>query len=243
MKAEASGNQDLSVRDLKVSYGDSQVLHGIDLNVATGEAVALLGANGAGKTTTLNGLCGMLPSSGQITYCSTSIQNMATEEILRRGISLVPEGRGTFAALSTEENLHLGAISRPRDDVFHSDLDRMYGYFPVLKERKSQQAGMLSGGEQQMLAVARALMSRPKLLLLDEPSFGLAPRIIEQLFDILKDIRHSEGISMLIVEQNASLVMEFADMAYVLEAGKVVLSGTASEMKNNEAVLTSYMGG
>ncbi|MGW1420038.1 ABC transporter ATP-binding protein [Bradyrhizobium manausense] len=233
---------DLKVRNLRVSYRDAQVLHGIDLDVHEGQTIVLLGANGAGKTTTLKGLCGLVPATGEIEYCGETIRQQPTENILRRGIALVPEGRGTFSTLTTEENLQLGGIARPVNDSFRADIRRMYDYFPVLEERKAQQAGMLSGGEQQMLAVARALMSRPRLLLLDEPSFGLAPLIIEQLFSLLKSIREAERISLLIVEQNAALVMDFADAAYVLEAGKIVLSGTAQQMMNNEAVLASYMG-
>jgi branched-chain amino acid transport system ATP-binding protein len=227
---------------MHVSYGDSHILHGISLNLREGEVVTLLGPNGAGKTTTLRGLSGLTKATGMVTYGKQDLLSMKPEAILRSGISLVPEGRGTFASMSTEENLLLGGISRKADSTLEDDMKRMYSYFPVLEERKSQQAGMLSGGEQQMLAVARALMSRPKLLLLDEPSFGLAPRIIVQLFDILKSVREAEGISMLIVEQNAALVMQFADRAYVLEAGEIVLSGTAQEMQNNEAVLKSYLG-
>lgn len=235
-------SQDLLIENMHVSYGDSHILHGISLDLREGEVVTLLGPNGAGKTTTLRGLSGLTKARGKVAYGDLDLLGMKPEAILRAGISLVPEGRGTFASMTTEENLQLGGISRRADSALEADLRRMYNYFPVLEERKSQQAGMLSGGEQQMLAVARALMSRPKLLLLDEPSFGLAPRIIEQLFEILKSIRETEGISMLIVEQNAALVMEFADRAYVLEAGEIVLSGTAQEMKNNEAVLKSYLG-
>lgn len=234
--------QDLIIDDMHVSYGDSHILQGISMVLHEGEVVTLLGPNGAGKTTTLRGLSGLTKATGKVTYGKLDLLNMKPEAILRSGISLVPEGRGTFASLSTEENLQLGGISRKADHALEDDMKRMYRYFPVLEERKKQQAGMLSGGEQQMLAVARALMSRPKLLLLDEPSFGLAPRIIEQLFDILKSIRETEGISMLIVEQNAALVMQFADRAYVLEAGQIVLSGTAKEMQNNEAILKSYLG-
>jgi branched-chain amino acid transport system ATP-binding protein len=232
----------LEVNSLHASYGPTRVLHGMDFAMAPGSITTLLGANGAGKTTTLRALCGMVKTAGAIRFEGRRIDGRATEDIVRLGVAHVPDGRGTFAALSTEENLRLGAYTRRDKPRVHEDMERIYGYFPRLRERRRQQAGTLSGGEQQMLAVSRALMLRPKLLLLDEPSFGLAPLVVQELFAILRAINRSERVSMLVVEQNAALALDVADHAYVLETGRVVLSGTAQEIRNNDVVRRSYLG-
>ena len=232
----------LEVSGLRAAYGATRVLHGIDFAMDEGSITALLGANGAGKTTTLRALCAMVKTSGKVTFGGRRIEARATEDIVRLGIAHVPDGRGTFAHLTTEENLRLGAYTRRDKAQVHADLDRMYGYFPRLKERRAQQAGTLSGGEQQMLAVSRALMLRPRLLLLDEPSFGLAPLLVRELFAILRAVKEAERVSMLLVEQNAALALELADHAYVLETGRVVLSGTAQRIKSDDAVRRSYLG-
>ena len=232
----------LEVSGLRAAYGATRVLHGIDFAMDEGSITALLGANGAGKTTTLRALCAMVKTSGTVSFDGRRIEAKATEDIVRLGIGHVPDGRGTFAHLTTEENLRLGAYTRRDKARVNGDLERMYGYFPRLKERRAQQAGTLSGGEQQMLAVSRALMLRPRLLLLDEPSFGLAPLVVRELFSILRAVKEAEGVSMLLVEQNAALALELADHAYVLETGRVVLSGTAQRIKSDDAVRRSYLG-
>ncbi len=232
----------LEVKGLHASYGATRVLHGMDFAMREGSVTALLGANGAGKTTTLRALCGMVKTSGEIVFAGRRIDGRATEDIVRLGVAHVPDGRGTFANLSTEENLRLGGYTRKDKAAVHADMERMYGYFPRLRERSRQQAGTLSGGEQQMLAVSRALMLRPKLLLLDEPSFGLAPLVVRELFGILRAVNETEHVSMLIVEQNAALALEIADRAYVLETGRIVLSGTAQEIRSDDAVRRSYLG-
>ncbi len=232
----------LEVRRLHAGYGATRVLHGLDFSLAEGSITALLGANGAGKTTTLRALCAMVPTEGEIRFAGSRIERRATEDIVRLGIAHVPDGRGTFVHLSTEENLRLGAYVRRDRAAVEQDLERVYAYFPRLKERRRQQAGTLSGGEQQMLAVSRALMLRPRLLLLDEPSFGLAPRIVKELFDILRQINAAERVSMLLVEQNAAMALALADHAFVIETGRVVLSGSADEIRRNDAVRASYLG-
>ncbi len=232
----------LEVKGLRASYGATRVLHGMDFAMAPGSVTTLLGANGAGKTTTLRALCGMVKTAGEVSFEGRRLDGKATEEIARLGIAHVPDGRGTFAHLSTEENLWLGAYTRKDKARVREDMERMYEHFPRLKERRRQQAGTLSGGEQQMLAVSRALMLRPKLLLLDEPSFGLAPLVVQELFRILSAINVAERVSMLVVEQNAALALSVADHAYVLETGRIVLSGTAQEIKNDDAVRRSYLG-
>ena len=232
----------LEVSKLHAAYGPTRVLHGISFSMAQGTITTLLGANGAGKTTTLRALCAMVKTQGEIRFAGQRIDNRATEDIVRLGIAHVPDGRGTFVNLTTEENLRLGAYVRKDRDNVNADLERVFGYFPRLKERRAQQAGTLSGGEQQMLAVSRALMLRPKLMLLDEPSFGLAPLIVKELFGILRAVNQKERVSMLVVEQNAAMALELADHAYVIETGRVVLSGTAEEIKGNEAVRRSYLG-
>ena len=232
----------LKVTGLRAAYGHTRVLHGIDFAMDKGAITALLGANGAGKTTTLRALCAMVKTQGEIHLDGERIDGRATEDIVRKGIAHVPDGRGTFVDLTTEENLRLGAYTRKDRAAVNGDLERVYGYFPRLKERREQQAGTLSGGEQQMLAVSRALMLRPRLMLLDEPSFGLAPLIVQELFEILRTVNQKEKVSMLVVEQNAAMALELADHAYLIETGRVVLSGTAAEIKSNDAVRRSYLG-
>ena len=232
----------LEASGLHAAYGQTRVLHGMNFGMEEGTITTLLGANGAGKTTTLRALCGMVRTEGEIRFGGKRIDGRATEDIVRLGIAHVPDGRGTFANLTTEENLRLGAYTRKDKDAVEADLERMYGYFPRLKERHAQQAGTLSGGEQQMLAVSRALMLRPKLMLLDEPSFGLAPLIVKELFGILRQVNEKEKVSMLVVEQNAAMALDLADHAYLIETGRVVLSGTANEIKQDEAVRRSYLG-
>ena len=232
----------LQVSGLHASYGPTRVLHGIDFAMDEGTITTLLGANGAGKTTTLRALCGMVKTQGEVKFDGERIDGKPTETIVRKGIAHVPDGRGTFVNVTTEENLRLGAYTRRDRSGVESDLERVFGYFPRLKERREQQAGTLSGGEQQMLAVSRALMLRPRLMLLDEPSFGLAPLIVRELFEILRSVNQKEKVSMLVVEQNAAMALELADHAYVIETGRVVLSGTAAEIKRDDAVRRSYLG-
>ncbi|AMO23935.1 ABC transporter ATP-binding protein [Ramlibacter solisilvae] len=232
----------LQVRKLQAQYGATRVLHGIDFDVKPRGITTVLGANGAGKTTTLRAVCGMIRVQGEVLLGGERIDGKATEEIVRRGVAHVPDGRGTFVHLTVEENLRMGAYTRRDKDQVQADFERMYTHFPRLRERRKQQAGLLSGGEQQMLAISRALMLRPKLLLLDEPSFGLAPRIVRELFDILGEINQAEGTSMLLVEQNASMALQLADQAYLLETGRVVIAGSAESIRNDEGVRRSYLG-
>lgn len=232
----------LSVRGLEASYGDLKVLRGLDFMIAEGGVTALLGANGAGKTTTLRALCGMIARSGEIEFDGHPISRARTEDIVRLGIAHVPEGRGTFFNLTVEENLELGAMSRAASRGIAEDVARIYGYFPRLKERSRQQAGTLSGGEQQMLAIGRALMLRPRLMLLDEPSFGLAPLIVEEVFRILAHVRETMKVSMLLVEQNASFALSLADHAYLLETGEIAVAGSAEEIRNDESIRNAYLG-
>jgi branched-chain amino acid transport system ATP-binding protein len=232
----------LVAKDLHAQYGLTRVLHGISFSMEKGTITTLLGANGAGKTTTLRALCGMVRTQGEVSFDGQRIDGKATEDIVRLGIAHVPDGRGTFVNLTTEENLRLGAYVRKDRDNVEPDLERVFGYFPRLKERRTQQAGTLSGGEQQMLAVSRALMLRPKLMLLDEPSFGLAPLIVKELFGILRAVNEKEQVSMLVVEQNASMALDLADHAYLIETGRVVLSGTSEDIKSNDSVRRSYLG-
>jgi branched-chain amino acid transport system ATP-binding protein len=232
----------LEVDRLHASYGPSRVLRGISFSMEKGSITALLGANGAGKTTTLRALCAMVRTEGEIRFEGSRIERRSTEDIVRQGIAHVPQGRGTFVDLSTEENLRLGAYARADRAAVAGDLERVFGYFPRLKERRRQQAGTLSSGEQQMLAVSRALMLRPKLMLLDEPSFGLAPLLVVELFRILREINRREAVSMLVVEQNAALALELADRAHVIETGRIALSGAAAELKSDDAVRRSYLG-
>ena len=232
----------LEVSALHAGYGPTRVLHGIDFAMEEGSITALLGANGAGKTTTLRALCGMVRAEGAIRFRGEAIERRSTEEIARRGVAHVPDGRGTFLNLTTEENLRLGAYTRRDRGSVDADLERMYGYFPRLKERRRQQAGTLSGGEQQMLAVSRALMLAPKLMLLDEPSFGLAPLLVQELFRILRAINERERVSLLLVEQNAAMALELADHAYLMETGRIVLSGKSDQLRNDDGVRRSYLG-
>ncbi|OFZ84218.1 MAG: ABC transporter ATP-binding protein [Betaproteobacteria bacterium RBG_16_66_20] len=232
----------LETANLHAAYGQTRVLHGISFSMEEGTITTLLGANGAGKTTTLRALCGMVRTEGEVRFGGQRIDGRATEDIVRLGIAHVPDGRGTFVNLTTEENLRLGAYTRKDRAAIDADLERVYGYFPRLGERRAQQAGTLSGGEQQMLAVSRALMLRPRLMLLDEPSFGLAPLIVRELFGILRALNQKEHVSMLLVEQNAAMALDLADHAYLIETGRVVLSGTSGEIKSNDAVRRSYLG-
>jgi branched-chain amino acid transport system ATP-binding protein len=232
----------LNVKDLRAYYGQVQALHGLSFSLNEGSLTTLLGANGAGKTTTLRAICNMVRSTGAIEFDGAPLSSKSTESIVRLGIAHVPQGRGTFTTMTVEENLQLGAISRKDKAGIVSDIERMYEHFPVLKERYAQQAGTLSGGEQQMLAVARALMLRPRLMLLDEPSFGLAPLVVRGLFDILRQINEAEKVSMLIVEQNTALALDLASEAYLLETGRIVLSGPATQLSEDESVRRSYLG-
>ncbi len=232
----------LQVKDLKAYYGQTQALHGLDFTVEDGGITTLLGANGAGKTTSLRAVCGMVRTTGEIRFAGQPIAGRATEDVARLGIAHVPEGRGTFTRLTVEENLRLGAITRRGNGEIAADFDRMFTHFPRLRERRAQQAGTLSGGEQQMLAVARALMLRPRLMLLDEPSFGLAPLIVKEIFQIMARINRESGVSMLLVEQNASLALDLAGHAYLLETGRVVMAGPAREIREDENVRRSYLG-
>ena len=232
----------LQVRGLHAQYGPTRVLHGIDFEVRQGGITTILGANGAGKTTTLRAVCNMVRTRGEVALGGARIDGLATEAIVRLGVAHVPDGRGTFLALSVEENLRLGAYTRRDRAGVQADRERIFGWFPRLRERIRQQAGTLSGGEQQMLAVSRALMLGPRLLLLDEPSFGLAPRIVQELFEIFGEINRTQGTSMLLVEQNASLALKLADHAYLLETGRVVISGSAESIRNDESVRRSYLG-
>jgi branched-chain amino acid transport system ATP-binding protein len=232
----------LEVSGLDAGYGPLTVLHGVGFSVEEGGITTLLGANGAGKTTTLRAVCGMVRPRGTITLGGESIVGRATEDIVRRGVAHVPDGRGTFLNLTTEENLRIGAYTRRDKAAVTEDLERCYEYFPRLKERRAQQAGTLSGGEQQMLAISRALMLRPRLLLLDEPSFGLAPLVVQEIFRMMEVIRREQKVSILLVEQNASLALEVADQAYLLETGRVVLGGPSEAVKQDESVRKSYLG-
>jgi branched-chain amino acid transport system ATP-binding protein len=231
----------LEARDLYAGYGETRVLHGINFEVKQGGVTALLGANGAGKTTTLRAICGMIRTQGEIHLGEDRIDGQSTEDIARRGVGHVPDGRGTFMELTVEENLRLGAYVR-RDKGVAADMEKVFGYFPKLRQRIRQQAGTLSGGEQQMLAISRALLLRPRLLLLDEPSFGLAPLIVAEIFEIMKRINQEEGTSILVVEQNANLALSIADMAYLLETGRIVISGPADEISRDESIRRSYLG-
>ncbi len=232
----------LTVSDLRAYYGQIQALHGLTFSLDEGSVTTLLGANGAGKTTTLRAVCGMLRTTGAIEFDGKPILGKSTESIVRLGIAHVPQGRGTFTTMTVEENLQLGAISRGDRNQIGDDIERMYGHFPVLRQRSHQQAGTLSGGEQQMLAVARALMLRPRLMLLDEPSFGLAPLVVKDLFQILGKINREDKVTILVVEQNAQLALELAETAYVIETGRIVMAGAAGEIASDENVRRSYLG-
>jgi branched-chain amino acid transport system ATP-binding protein len=232
----------LQLTGVHASYGEAEVLRGIDLEVGEGEVVVLLGANGAGKTTTLRSICGMVGTRGSVRLSGTELTGKPTEWIVRQGISHVPQGRGVFGVLSVEENLRVGAWNRKDAKGIEADIDRWYAVFPRLAERRTQLAGGMSGGEQQMLAIARGLMARPRLLLLDEPSLGLAQIITRGLFAQLEEINREESVAMLIVEQNAELALSFAARGYVLESGSIVLSGSADEVRGNEDMRRAYLG-
>jgi len=232
----------LAVRNLVVSYGEIKAVKGIDLRIERGELVCLIGANGAGKTTTLKTLSGLLaPAAGDIVYDGESVAGLPAHALARKGISLVPEGRGIFGRLSVAENLQLGAYTCNDALQIRQDIERVYDLFPRLSERRKQKAGTLSGGEQQMLAIGRALMNRPKLLLLDEPSMGLAPMLVQKIFAIIKKIA-AEGVTLLLVEQNAKLALAVSDRGYVLEGGKIILADSARSLQNNPRVRQAYLG-
>ncbi|MGZ5033972.1 MAG: ABC transporter ATP-binding protein [Usitatibacter sp.] len=232
----------LALEKLQVSYGGIRAVKGVDLEVNPGELVCLIGANGAGKTTTLKAITGLVRAAGgRILYEGNNIAGLRVHEIARRGLALVPEGRGVFAQLTIEENLAMGAYARSDRAAVASDVERVFALFPRLKERRSQTAGTLSGGEQQMLAIGRALMSRPKLLLLDEPSMGLAPLMVERIFEVIRAIA-AEGVTLLLVEQNARLALEVSHRAYVLEGGEVSLSGEAAALLGNPRIREAYLG-
>jgi branched-chain amino acid transport system ATP-binding protein len=232
----------LEVERLCAWYGATQALHELSFTLEAGRITAVLGANGAGKTTTLRALCQMVRTGGSARFDGQELVGKATETVVRLGVAHVPDGRGTFGALSVEENLRLGAHVRRDRARVADDLDKAYQRFPRLKERRHQQAGTLSGGEQQMLAISRALMLRPRLLLLDEPSFGLAPKVVAEIFRIMQTINRDDGVSMLLVEQNARLALELAHDAYLLETGRVALAGRSAELMADESVRRSYLG-
>ena len=232
----------LKVSDISASYGPIQALRGVSLEVSEGQIVALLGANGAGKSSTLKVISGILgPSGGSVEFLGQRIHRRSPEAIVSMGISHVPEGRELFTELAVEENLRLGAYTR-RDSAIKRDIQRIFTYFPLLAERQKQPAGSLSGGEQQMLAIGRGLMARPKLLLLDEPSLGLAPTLVQEIFQIIKTINREEGLTVLLVEQNATMALSVSQYGYVLETGRIVLEADAAELKDNETVRRSYLG-
>ena len=232
----------LKAENLTASYGQIEVLHGISFEVYDNEIAVILGANGAGKTTTIRALSGMVETTGTITFKREDISQLESDAIVRKGVAHVPQGRGTFPELTVEDNLRVGAFIRSDNEV-QNDIQNCYDSYPVLFERRTQTAGSLSGGEQQMLAVSRALMSRPELLLLDEPSLGLAPQIVEALFERFLIMNKDHGTTMLIVEQNAQLALGMADRGYVLEAGEIVLEGSAESLINDEAIIRAYLGG
>jgi branched-chain amino acid transport system ATP-binding protein len=232
----------LDVRGLQVAYGGIQAVKGIDVQVAPGELVCLIGANGAGKTTTLKGICGLLPTkAGSIRYDGVDITGRPAFEIVRRGLAMVPEGRGVFGALTIEENLAMGAYARTDRDGIRTDVDRVFELFPRLKERRRQTAGTLSGGEQQMLAMARAIMSRPKLLLLDEPSMGLAPLMVQKVFETVLAISR-EGVTLFLIEQNAKLALEVSHRGYVMESGEITIAGPSASLLHDPRVRAAYLG-
>jgi branched-chain amino acid transport system ATP-binding protein len=232
----------LEVKGLKAFYRQTQALYGVDFELEEGSITTILGANGAGKTTTLRSISRMVRTEGEIKFDGQDITGLSTEKVAALGIAHVPEGRGTFVRQSVEENLHLGAYTRKNKNDVANDIDRVYSYFPRLMERRQQQAGTLSGGEQQMLAIGRALMLRPRLMLLDEPSFGLAPLIVQEIYEIMARIRDQEKASMLLVEQNANIALNLADQAYLLETGHVVMSGESEVLRNDENVRKVYLG-
>ena len=232
----------LELRDVEARYGPIKALHGVSLTVDEGEVVSLLGANGAGKTTTLRAISGAVRKSGDVIFDGKSIARRSPESVARLGVAHVPEGRGLFGELSVWDNLRMGAYVRGERKTFKQEAPRVVGYFPWLEARKHQQAGTLSGGEQQMLSLARALVSRPRLLMLDEPSLGLAPTVVQELFAIVTRLNGEEALSVLVVEQNANIALDASARAYVLEVGKVAVSGTSDELRRHEGVRKSYLG-
>ena len=232
----------LQLRDLRIAYGAIEAVKGIDLELAEGELVSLIGANGAGKTTTLNAIAGTLPiAGGELLYAGQRIEKLPAHKRLRQGLALVPEGRGIFTRLTVEENLRMGAYCRRDDDAVEADLERVFTMLPRVKERLQQVAGTLSGGEQQMVAIGRALLSRPKLLLLDEPSMGLAPLVVEKIFEVIRSVA-AEGVTILLVEQNANLALEFSQRAYVMESGHITLTGSGDALLADPKVRAAYLG-
>jgi branched-chain amino acid transport system ATP-binding protein len=232
----------LELKDVEVSYGNIRALKGVSLQVADGELVTLIGSNGAGKSTTLKTISGLLrPKAGALTYNQRSIDHLSAHQIVALGISHCPEGRRVFAQLTVAENLRLGAVQRRDRAVIQRDVEHVYALFPILKERSKQLAGTLSGGEQQMLAISRALMSRPKLLLLDEPSLGLSPLLVQVIFDTIRQLKR-EGATILLVEQNARLALDVADRAYVMETGRITLEGPTAQLKHDPQVEHTYLG-
>jgi branched-chain amino acid transport system ATP-binding protein len=232
----------LELEDVRAGYGPTSVLHGISLSVPEGQIVSLLGANGAGKTTTLRSITGGVRWTGDIRFAGRSLRRMHTEDVVRHGIAHVPEGRGILTELTVDENLKLGSHLRRDGPAVRKDYDRVFDYFPVLRERRRLSASTLSGGEQQMLALARAFLMKPKLMLLDEPSLGLAPMIVRAIFDIIRTINREDRVAILLVEQNARLALDISSDAYVLEVGRVAIKGSSSELQGNEAVRRSYLG-
>lgn len=232
----------LELTDLSAGYGAADVIHGLNMKIEEGSITTLLGSNGAGKTSTLRAICKMIRTRGQIVFEGQRLDSLSTEDIVRLGVAHVPDGRGTFTSMSAEENLRLGSYTRKDKRAVAEDQERMFHYFPRLKERRHQQAGTLSGGEQQMLAIARALMLRPRLLLLDEPSFGLAPLIVKEIFGIMRTINETEKVTILLVEQNAAMALDLAHQAYLIETGRLAMSGPAEELKQDEAVRRAYLG-
>jgi branched-chain amino acid transport system ATP-binding protein len=232
----------LEMKNVDAHYGGTQALFGVDCAVADGGITTLLGANGAGKTSTLRAISGMVRRTGEIWFDGHRIDAKSTEQIVRLGIAHVPEGRGTFTHLSVQENLNLASHARRDRSQVAQDAERVFRYFPRLKERLRQQAGTLSGGEQQMLAIARGLMLKPRLMLLDEPSFGLAPLVVREIFQIMRRINQEDGVSIFLIEQNAAMALDLADDAYLVETGRVVISGTAAALQGDDAIRRTYLG-
>ncbi|MEW5863395.1 MAG: ABC transporter ATP-binding protein [Pseudomonadota bacterium] len=232
----------LEVSGLEAWYGQTKALHGVSFTIEAGGITTILGANGAGKTTTLRAISRMVRTAGTVRFQGRPLDGLATEDVVRLGIAHAPEGRGTFVNLTVEENLRVGCWGRSSKDGIEEDFERVYGYFPVLRERRAQLAGTLSGGEQQMLAVARALMLRPRLLLLDEPSLGLAPLVVREIFRILRAANRDSGVSILLVEQNAALALDLADHVFLLETGRVVLEGPSEVLRRDDSIRRSYLG-